>query len=267
MSPTNRMARLQLRADTPSSPSSTYTSTDQLIQIATGAPPLPPAIDMSPPNNNLMTLGPGTVSDGNPTPQPQRQGLSGATKLGLGLIPVVVILVGLYILFLFWYRKNRSTRNSIGKSISPPIPEKDPPSYDNSVESTRRTSKVLQTSAFSTPVHNDQNREAQVFGQSVVGDEPSKSEGTKIGAETAVAATNTHLVEVDMDSPIDASSPFRLKRGDTVKRTSLGPELARLWPSPPPSIWIKPYAPNQLPLPINRRESSVYQPAPLKTTT
>jgi hypothetical protein len=218
---------------------------------------------MSPPNNNLMTFGPGIVLDS----KPKRQGMSGATKLGLGLIPVVVILVGLYILFLFWYRKNRSTRNGICKSISPPIPEKDPPSYDNSIESTRRTSKVIQMSAFSTPVRDGQNREAQMFGQSEVNDEPSKSEGTKIGAAAAMAARNAHLVEVDMDSPIDASSPFRLKRGDTVKRTSLGPELARLWPSPPPSIWIKPYAANQLPLPINRRESSVYQPAPSKSTS
>ncbi|KAF2031352.1 hypothetical protein EK21DRAFT_30207, partial [Setomelanomma holmii] len=169
---------------------------------------------------------------------PANLGLSGGTKIGLAMIPVVVVLVGLYILFLFWYRKRRAGRKSIQGSISPPVPEKDQPSYNSSIASRRRSSKVFHMSAFSAPVHDDRYREAQFLG-----DKTQLSQATKEGKTqaTAVAAPmrSPHMVEADMDSPIDASGPFRLKRGDTIKRCSIGPELARLWPSSPTSAWLK----------------------------
>jgi hypothetical protein len=40
-------------------------------------------------------------------------------------------------------------------------------------------------------------------------------------------------VESGADSPIDRTSPFRLKRGDTQKRSSFDSELMGGWPAPP----------------------------------
>ncbi|KAH8725425.1 hypothetical protein GQ44DRAFT_615691 [Phaeosphaeriaceae sp. PMI808] len=143
------------------------------------------------------------------------------TKIGLGMIPVVVVLAGLYILFFLWHRKRRATRKQTQITISPPVPEKDVRSYNSSVTSRQRGSKVFRMSAFSSPVKADQYGQAQFLSQNAAPLSPRKVGG-------------------GLDSPIDGSSPFRLKRGDTIKRYSLGPELARLWPSPPALAWMKP---------------------------
>jgi hypothetical protein len=196
--------------------------------------------------------------------------MSGGTKVGLAMIPVVVMVVGLYVLFLFWFRKRRATRKSIRGSISPPVPEKDVPSYNSSIASRRRSSKVFHMSAFSTPIHDGRYREAQYPGDRAAQQE--RITATRNGkTQTQVVAAplrSQHMEETDLDSPIDASSPFRLKRGDTVKRCSIGPELARLWPSSPTSAWLRPLNYNDdCFAPVTRRENSVYQSDQLDTST
>jgi hypothetical protein len=194
-------------------------------------------------------------------------GMKTTTKIGLAMIPVVVVLVGLYVVFLFWYRKHRAARRSIRGSISPPIPEKDLHSYNSSIDSRERSSKVCQMAAFSAPIHGVRHGEARFVGESVAPHEVRSDKGKDIQAESpAIPMRNAaRLFHTDLDSPIDGSSPFRLKRGDTVKRSSLGPDLARLWPSPPASVWIKPLATDGvLPTPASRRESPVYQERPAR---
>jgi hypothetical protein len=192
-------------------------------------------------------------------------GMNSTTKVGLAMIPLVVVLVGLYVIFLFWYRKRRAVRKSIRGSISPPLPEKDLYSYNSSIDSREGSSKVCQMAAFSAPIHSMRHEEARVGGKStaphkVPGD---KQEGAQVESPAIPMRNAARLIHTDLDSPIDGSSPFRLKRGDTIKRSSLGPELARLWPSPPASVWIKPLATDGLlPMPMSRRESSVYQERP-----
>ncbi|KAF1915691.1 hypothetical protein BDU57DRAFT_452690, partial [Ampelomyces quisqualis] len=194
-------------------------------------------------------------------------GMKTTTKVGLAMIPVVVVSVGFCVLLLFWYRKRRAARDSIQGSISPPLAEKDLPSYNRSIDSEERSSKVCQMAAFSSPIHGVRQGEARFGGESVAPHEIRGEQGTGIQVESpAIPMRNAaRLIHTDLDSPIDGSSPFRLKRGDTVKRSSLGSELARLWPSPPASVWIKSLATDGLlPRAISRRESSVYQEQPAR---
>jgi hypothetical protein len=164
-------------------------------------------------------------------------GMSNATKIGLSMIPVVVFTVGLYMLFLFLYQKRRAARKQAQKP--PSVPEKDIRSYNSSLASRRRSSKVLHMSAFSTPIHDDRQRttERRTHNATI----PDQCLEINVDQVQMVAAPKkSSRIEPPLDSPIDGSSPFHLKRGDTVKRHSLGPELARLWPSTPASAWLGP---------------------------
>ncbi|KAH7074531.1 hypothetical protein BKA63DRAFT_566203 [Paraphoma chrysanthemicola] len=263
MSPVQQTVRFARRAGidaTPSQAAGGY-PTAVLIRQDTVAPATPSSIA----NPATTTVSNASASE-SATIHPSR-GMSGGTKIGLAMIPVVVMLVGLYILFLFWFRRRRAARRSIRGSISPPVPEKDLPSYNSSIASRRRSSKVFHMSAFSTPIHDGRFREAQFLGERAP--QQTKVAATKDGKiqTTVVAAPmrSPQMVETDLDSPIDASSPFRLKRGDTVKRCSIGPELARLWPSPPTSVWLRPlHCSEEFLAPVTRRENSVYQQRPVR---
>ena len=171
---------------------------------------------------------------------PLKQGITSGTKIGLGIIPVVVFLCAMWIFSLFWWRKRRA-RKAIRNMGSPPVPEKDPSSFGGSMDSSRRGSKVLQMSAFSTPIHDGQCREAQAVGESGLRDQTgiTNQRGKHHTNATVARLTNPGVSGAEMDSPIDGTSPFRLKRGDTVKRGSLGTEISSLWPSPPPSAWVR----------------------------
>jgi hypothetical protein len=197
-----------------------------------------------------------------PSPAPANQGMSVATKVGLGMIPIVVFLVGTYILFLFWFRKRRAAQKARRVSTSPPpVPEKDVKSCNSSIASRRGSSKVLQMAAFSAPLQNGRHRERQFLNPGAAQMEPVQNgKSGKIGTTMILSPKkDPHVVEADLDSPIDGSSPFRLKRGDTVKRNSLGPELARLWPSPPASAWINPSSTHGRSTPVDaNRKSLVY---------
>lgn len=187
------------------------------IQMDTSVPP-PPATEWPPLVEQSF-------------PVSSNKGMSNVTKIGLGMIPVVVFLCAMWIFFLFWWRKRR-LRGVIRHMGPPPVPEKDLSLISTSNDSSRRGSKVLNMAAFSTPVHDGRYREAQVFGQSQM---PNQSPITDAKKRTDAIVTE----RAETDSPIDATSPFRLKRGDTLKRCSLGTEISSLWPSPPPSAWIK----------------------------
>jgi hypothetical protein len=183
------------------------------------------------------------------------------------MIPVVVVMVGLYVLFLFWYRKRRTARKQSQGSKAPPVPEKDGLSYNSSIASRRGSSKVFRMAAFSAPVHDGRHHEAHFQGQSAaILEVAPENKDRSVQVQMAAAPLRSPgMGEADLDSPIDGSSPFRLKRGDTVKRCSLGPELARLWPSPPTSAWMKPLnTDDRLPEPVVRRESFVYQQRPVR---
>lgn len=180
--------------------------------------------------------------------------LTGTTKVGLAMIPVIVALVGLYILFLFWYRKRRAARNK-----APPVPEKDGQSQNGSIISQRRSSKVFRMAAFVAPLHESLQRATPPPQTKVAGHKKSGSIDKSIISYPIQGPKSPSMIEAGPDSPIDGSSPFRLKRGNTVKRSSIGPELSRLWPSPPASAWMKPATEASLPAPAFRKESAIYQ--------
>jgi hypothetical protein len=203
-----------------------------------------------------------------------KRGLSAATKVGFAMIPVFVVIVGLSILFLFLYRRRPAThRLNLRGSRSPPVLAKDIASCSSSIASKRRISKVYRMAAFSAPVSESRQCEAPLFGpggalEAAVRKNRNKMIQQKViaapaGSPARSPARSPAIVEAVPDSPIDGRSPFRLKRGDTVKRYSIGPELARLWPSPPASVLVRPSSTHNLPaFPVANRESSVYQERP-----
>jgi hypothetical protein len=171
------------------------------------------------------------------TAPPPNSGLPDATKIGLGMIPVVVFAVGLYMLSLSLYRKRRAACEQAQRP--PPVPKKEIRSYNSSLTSHRRGSKVLNMSAFSTPIHDERQFGSLYAVQIAPIPEQSLDTIVEQSDRVAVPKKSAHS-EPSPDSPIDGSSPFRLKRGDTIKRYSLGPELAQLWPSPPATAWLGP---------------------------
>lgn len=266
MSPLQRTVRFAIRADTDDTPANNSdggaTPTVHIKQDTVA--PLSPPTATGAASTTIVSAASASASSA----PPAIRDLSGGTKIGLAMIPIVVMLVGLYILFLFWFRKRRAARKTIRGSISPPVPEKDLPSYNSSIASRRRSSKVFHMSAFSTPIPDGRNREAQFLGDRAAQQERNTSARNGKTRTQVVAAPlrSPHMEEAD--SPIDATSPFRLKRGDTVKRCSIGPELARLWPSSPTSAWLRPLNYNdEFPPPVTRRENAVYQNGQLNKTT
>lgn len=166
---------------------------------------------------------------------PLQQGMTWGMKLGIAMIPVVVCLVGFWVFFLFWLRKRRA-RKSKSQAV-PPVPRIDHPSFHGSIESNHRSSKVVSMTAFSTPIYSGKHREMSIIGQARTFDlEEAISPRYEPNLSVTLAPPDHPALR---DSPVDSGSPFRLKRGDTVKRQTLGTEISTLWPSPPPSAWIK----------------------------
>jgi hypothetical protein len=201
-----------------------------------------------------------------------KRGLPTATKVGFAMIPVTIVVFGLLALFLFWYQKRRAAQKpNLRSSISPPMRGKEIMSCNSSIASKRRSSKVYRMAAFSDPVTESRRCESPLFGpggalEAAVQHNRNKMIQQKvIAAPTRSPARRPDMVETVPDSPIDGRSPFRLKRGDTVKRYSIGPELARLWPTPPASAWTRPSSRHAGPiLPLAHRESSVYHERPAR---
>jgi hypothetical protein len=198
---------------------------------------------------------------------PINRGMPGTTKIGLAMIPVVVTIVGVYVVFLFWWRKRRTARREKRLSISPPVPEKDIPVYPSSIKSNKRSSKVYRMAAFAAPLHEGRRREARFSSTIAAQPEqkpPSKMEDVQFKL-TATPRTSLNMSDAGLDSPTDRDCPFRLKRNDTIQRMSLGPELARLWPAPLTSARMKPLrTDDKQPAHTIRRDDAVYQQGPVR---
>jgi hypothetical protein len=197
-----------------------------------------------------------------PQPQPSQQqpGMSFGTKLGLGMIPVILSVCALWIIFLFWWRRRQKTRQSVEAGITPRVPEKDFLSLVPSLECSRRGSKVFNMAAFSTPIYNagGKRREALVYNeyeQQQQQQQEQQREDTEKEKEKEKEATTEHAsghkqndsysdivrlaaLRTGSDSPIDRTCPFRLKRGNTV-RGSIGSAVSGLWPAVPEEVWVK----------------------------
>jgi hypothetical protein len=193
---------------------------------------------------------------------PINRGMPRGTKIGLAMIPVVVAVVGLYVVFLFWWRKRRTARKEKPLSTSPPVPEKDTPVYPSSIKSKKRSSKVYTMVAFAAPIHDRRRRETRSPGTSAAPPEQKPSGRTEDAQAklTATPRTSRNMSEIGLDSPTDRDCPFRLKRSDTSQRMSLGPELARLWPAPLALARLKPIdTDDKQPAHTLGRDNTVYQ--------
>lgn len=206
---------------------------------------------------------PATISE--PTvPAQDSHGLSAASIAGLAMIPVAVFLIAAAVFTYFWARARRRQGPEIRRlgSTPPAVPEKDMRcfrTHSGSLESMASSpacgGKVTCMTAMSTPVtHNGwaaqvatHQPQARPSNDSAVQHNPWHDQLPKISADITTAGLQVPRRDVDEgnDSPIDRSSPFRLKRGDTRKRSSLDPGVMSAWPAPP---------------------QPVAQPAPLRTT-
>lgn len=243
MSPITFSVQMVAEIDSKSSPTSTsHISIGALltksIQQATSLPCISTATQMDasvPP----ARVSPALVSE--TTSSTFKQGMTSRTKIGLGMIPVVVCTCAMWIIFIFWWRRRRAQKaiRYVGPLY---IPEKQPSLFSESTDSYRKGSKVFRMAAFSTPIHAGQSHKAQVLGRRRQDDQTTmvNLRGNNGNNAGTACLTNPLMNETGLDSPIDRTSPFRLKRGDTVKRYSLGTEISSFWLSPPPpSAWVK----------------------------
>jgi hypothetical protein len=272
MSPTHYP--FDIRRATPTQPEDIQPTPIRLFQD-TVRPAIPSIIVIpdAASTSSASTSSAALASGGSASPAAE-PGMSNAMKLGLAIPVVVVVLTGLYILFLFWYRKRRAARK-------PPVPEKDDVSSgQTSVAGRQRSSKVWNMAAFITPLHGPHQQPAaskeayhglalpgiskkrnvnvtaapsspDLAAMHYVPAPARKKDQNNIHINLMAAASCPNMRETDLDSPIDVRSPFRLKRGDTVKRRgdaanrhSLGNDLFRLWPTPPTSTYLKPMSVN-----------------------
>jgi hypothetical protein len=254
MSPLPAPTRICMRADkmgvttsTSIFSTSTATSTQQSPYRPSSTPGGLILDNATPPSSDLSSL-PSVIYIETPAATPsqasQRPGMTFGTKLGLGMIPVVVGLCALWTVFLFWWRRRKAQQQS--QVVSPPPPprvtEKEFMSLVPSLESSRRGSKVFNMAAFSTPIHNDNEwrRGTQVYRESAQPTREATEEDHSDGQNSYTDIIRRAISGASRpDSPTDRTSPFRLKRGNTVRRSSLGSEISNLWPSPPPSAWVK----------------------------
>ncbi|KAF2128540.1 hypothetical protein P153DRAFT_386659 [Dothidotthia symphoricarpi CBS 119687] len=161
------------------------------------------------------------------------QGQSLAFKVGLAMIPVVVILCVLSVICIFWRRRRQAFRG-LRHPTSYSDPEKElRPQTSCETEPRTSTSKVLNLVAFSTPIQEDAVQQLH-----------QKRTKPNLGRKFALSIASTRpgsrdSIQPDLDSPIDRSSPFRLKRGNTVRQCSLGPAMNASWPMPPETARMK----------------------------
>lgn len=94
--------------------------------------------------------------------------------------------------------------------------------------------------AMSTPIAHtgwiaSSRPRVHAANDSTVHHNPWSEQLPKISADITTADPHAPRETLDSgsDSPIDRSSPFRLKRGDTRKRSSLDPDVMSAWPAPP----------------------------------
>ena len=176
-------------------------------------------------------------------PSQARHGLSAGSIAGLAMIPVAVALTAVAIFTYVWLRKRRRRGPAIrhlGPTPPPPVvPEKDFRSPTTSFDSMASSGKVCSMSAMSTPVVHtgwvaSPRPQARPSNDSAIHRNPWNDQLPKLSADITTAGLQVPRgADVGNDSPIDRGSPFRLKRGDTKKRSSLDPDVMSAWPAPP----------------------------------
>ncbi|KAF9694937.1 hypothetical protein EKO04_006951 [Ascochyta lentis] len=193
---------------------------------------------------------PATVTGTEPAAHSQEKGgLSSKSIAGLAMIPVAVILIAVAIFIYFCMRKRRRHMPAIRHlgSSPPPVPAKDFRSPTSSFDSMASGGKVRSMSAMSTPIMHTgwhASPRPQTHTDAAVHHNPWNDQLPKISADITTAGyAARRVVEEGNDSPIDRSSPFRLKRGDTKKRSSLDPEVMSAWPAPPQPVQPAPLQP------------------------
>jgi hypothetical protein len=204
-----------------------------------------PLETMSTSNPTAPTGTPGPVA-----PTQQQRGLPPAAIAGFVLIPVAVFLILVAIFAYFWLRKRRR-RGPVIRHIepSPPpppppppaVPKKDFGSPASSFDSVAGGEKNRNMSAMSPRVVHagwttSQRSQPRRSHDSAVHHNPWREQDPKVSADITTQRLQVPprgAVESGADSPIDRTSPFRLKRGDTQKRSSFDSELMGGWPAPP----------------------------------
>jgi hypothetical protein len=204
-----------------------------------------PLETMSTSNPTAPTGTPGPVA-----PTQQQRGLPPAAIAGFVLIPVAVFLILVAIFAYFWLRKRRR-RGPVIRHIepSPPpppppppaVPKKDFGSPASSFDSVAGGEKNRNMSAMSLRVVHagwttSQRSQPRRSHDSAVHHNPWREQDPKVSADITTQRLQVPprgAVESGADSPIDRTSPFRLKRGDTQKRSSFDSELMGGWPAPP----------------------------------
>lgn len=185
-------------------------------------------------------------------PVQDSHGLPAALKAGLAMIPVAVLLIAAAIFTYFRVRARRRRALEIRRSGPTPRPvvaEKNvrgSRKHSKSSEPMASGGKVACMAAMSTPVAPDgwavqvstHRPQTRLEYDSAVQHNPWHDQRPKISVDITTAGLEVPRRNVDEgnDSPIDRKSPFRLKRGDTRKRSSLDPEIMGAWPAPPPSV-------------------------------
>jgi len=241
MSPLSKLPRVHARINVPKpSPPRIYASlTNSTSSYLPKHPPpstAPTAIATHPLAPTPTPSVPSGYTPDDPTAP--RHGISLGAKLGLGMIPIVVGMCFIWFFFLLWWRRRQARKAILIGKLTPLTPEKDRTSFVPPVEDSKRGSRVLNLAAYST----------QVNGGRYVGPRPPRRQEPKQKQRRGSNRASTRMSQLSArsgkhrsgaDSPIDSSSPFKLKRGSTVRK-SLGSEISDLWPSPPPpTAWVK----------------------------
>ncbi|KAF1935888.1 hypothetical protein EJ02DRAFT_111160 [Clathrospora elynae] len=245
MSPISRSARAVAQAETkppivsssnaettltPSNPQATYSvSSRSSIQTDSAKPP-----GVVPPEFFSPSLPPSALES--VAPSLPNHSMASATKLGLAMIPVILVVVAIWVFWLFWWRKRKARKARGSQSVHLPlVPAKDFVSIVPYLKSSKRGSKVLNMSAFSTPIsiHETQFPETQLLAQTRALGQMATESKSENGTNATITCP-TGMMQAGSDSPIERTSPFRLKRVDTVKRVSLGSDISNLWLAPPP---------------------------------
>ncbi|CAA9957975.1 hypothetical protein PTMSG1_01551 [Pyrenophora teres f. maculata] len=100
---------------------------------------------------------PSAYTPDEPTAPPHHMSLG--TKLGLGMIPVVVGVCFIWIFFLLWWRRRQARKAILMGKLMPLTPEKGRTSFTPLVEDSKRGSRVLNLSAYSTQVSGGRTEE------------------------------------------------------------------------------------------------------------
>ena len=196
------------------------------------------------PARTISAIGGPTMVSEPATPAQEHHGLSSKSIAGLAMIPVAAILIIVATFTYFWLQKRcRLTPivRHLDPSHPPPVPEKDFRSPIISFDSSASGGKVRCMMAMSTPVvhkgwHASQGLQPQPQPPNSIAVHQSRwsNQLPKLSADiTSAGFVGRGAMDIENDSPIDRSSPFRLRRGDTRKRSSLDPVVMGAWPMPP----------------------------------